>query len=212
MPLCSHASRPSKLSHRDDASIRVRPSPRSSNTMVSSATPSGSPSYVNVCTMRSGRISWKQPRKANSAPSASWTNRQLPPVRASHWSILVVMPFGPTHWTKRSGSVCARSNCAGVALKSRVMRMTGTFGSASMVASAITFIVVLLLLVAVHRLEYGVETAVALFGLAPIALDPAVHQVEDLRLQVHRRSEEHTSELQSRPHLVCRLLLEKKKN
>src|SRR5579872_4764801 len=27
-----------------------------------------------------------------------------------------------------------------------------------------------------------------------------------------RRSEEHTSELQSRPHLVCRLLLEKKKN
>src|SRR3989442_5731149 len=29
--------------------------------------------------------------------------------------------------------------------------------------------------------------------------------------QVTYRSEEHTSELQSRPHLVCRLLLEKKK-
>src|SRR5687768_18000304 len=29
---------------------------------------------------------------------------------------------------------------------------------------------------------------------------------------VHSRSEEHTSELQSRLHLVCRLLLEKKKN
>src|SRR5215813_1733615 len=28
---------------------------------------------------------------------------------------------------------------------------------------------------------------------------------------VHERSEEHTSELQSRPHLVCRRLLEKKK-
>src|SRR5690554_7385557 len=28
---------------------------------------------------------------------------------------------------------------------------------------------------------------------------------------IHPRSEEHTSELQSRPHLVCRLLLEKKK-
>src|SRR5690554_7243463 len=27
----------------------------------------------------------------------------------------------------------------------------------------------------------------------------------------HKRSEEHTSELQSRPHLVCRLLLEKTK-
>src|SRR3989442_8960390 len=29
--------------------------------------------------------------------------------------------------------------------------------------------------------------------------------------RVQPRSEEHTSELQSRPHLVCRLLLEKKK-
>src|SRR5690554_7604027 len=29
---------------------------------------------------------------------------------------------------------------------------------------------------------------------------------------IFRRSEEHTSELQSRPHLVCRLLLEKKKS
>src|SRR5436305_9043074 len=29
--------------------------------------------------------------------------------------------------------------------------------------------------------------------------------------ELSRRSEEHTSELQSRPHLVCRLLLEKKK-
>src|SRR2546422_3163979 len=31
------------------------------------------------------------------------------------------------------------------------------------------------------------------------------------QLDVFRRSEEHTSELQSRLHLVCRLLLEKKK-
>src|SRR5690554_7701573 len=31
------------------------------------------------------------------------------------------------------------------------------------------------------------------------------------QLKVPPRSEEHTSELQSRPHLVCRLLLEKKK-
>src|SRR2546422_5373237 len=34
----------------------------------------------------------------------------------------------------------------------------------------------------------------------------------DPRQQVAARSEEHTSELQSRLHLVCRLLLEKKKN
>src|SRR5690554_7275631 len=33
-----------------------------------------------------------------------------------------------------------------------------------------------------------------------------------LKRQNSPRSEEHTSELQSRPHLVCRLLLEKKKN
>src|SRR5436305_11238501 len=37
------------------------------------------------------------------------------------------------------------------------------------------------------------------------------HQRHDLRELEAERSEEHTSELQSRPHLVCRLLLEKKK-
>src|SRR3989442_6143367 len=39
----------------------------------------------------------------------------------------------------------------------------------------------------------------------------AVVQGETIRIGRHSRSEEHTSELQSRPHLVCRLLLEKKK-
>src|SRR3712207_8537637 len=39
--------------------------------------------------------------------------------------------------------------------------------------------------------------------LAPLGLD--------LRVERHLRSEEHTSELQSRQYLVCRLLLEKKK-
>src|SRR3712207_8273959 len=50
-----------------------------------------------------------------------------------------------------------------------------------------------------QRLEQGVGGGEALGGLATQA---AVH---------HRRSEEHTSELQSRQYLVCRLLLEKKK-
>src|SRR3989442_11820455 len=36
-----------------------------------------------------------------------------------------------------------------------------------------------------------------------------LRRVEDQAIR--KRSEEHTSELQSRPHLVCRLLLEKKK-
>src|SRR2546422_1426533 len=38
------------------------------------------------------------------------------------------------------------------------------------------------------------------------------HEVNCNSNEEHRRSEEHTSELQSRLHLVCRLLLEKKKN
>src|SRR5690554_7787617 len=36
-------------------------------------------------------------------------------------------------------------------------------------------------------------------------------RLRQLRKALPNRSEEHTSELQSRPHLVCRLLLEKKK-
>src|SRR3712207_6969110 len=41
---------------------------------------------------------------------------------------------------------------------------------------------------------------------ADVVLVPVV------RAHLHHRSEEHTSELQSRQYLVCRLLLEKKKN
>src|SRR3989442_4704805 len=37
------------------------------------------------------------------------------------------------------------------------------------------------------------------------------HEIEEHEIRRIIRSEEHTSELQSRPHLVCRLLLEKKK-
>src|SRR5690554_7781972 len=35
--------------------------------------------------------------------------------------------------------------------------------------------------------------------------------LQKIKASFVKRSEEHTSELQSRPHLVCRLLLEKKK-
>src|SRR5690554_7376477 len=35
-------------------------------------------------------------------------------------------------------------------------------------------------------------------------------ELDQIKVEVQVRSEEHTSELQSRPHLVCRLLLEKK--
>src|SRR2546422_8025743 len=46
-------------------------------------------------------------------------------------------------------------------------------------------------------------------GIARDDLRPLLGDLE--RLVEHSRSEEHTSELQSRLHLVCRLLLEKKK-
>src|SRR5258707_11764331 len=40
---------------------------------------------------------------------------------------------------------------------------------------------------------------------------PRAHRLRHAERQLFRRSEEHTSELQSRQYLVCRLLLEKKK-
>src|SRR5690606_39604365 len=45
-----------------------------------------------------------------------------------------------------------------------------------------------------------------------IVLDVRMPGASGLDLQQHLRSEEHTSELQSRENIVCRLLLEKKKN
>src|SRR5438093_7105687 len=54
-------------------------------------------------------------------------------------------------------------------------------------------------------------------GARPLAdclqlLAQGAHLLERRRVAAQRRSEEHTSELQSLTNLVCRLLLEKKKN
>src|SRR5690554_7324250 len=51
---------------------------------------------------------------------------------------------------------------------------------------------------------------ICLFVLRRMDKLPRLQKVPTTRCQLIR-SEEHTSELQSRPHLVCRLLLEKKK-
>src|SRR5690554_5132603 len=48
-------------------------------------------------------------------------------------------------------------------------------------------------------------------GLGAGAINVALYVVVARVYPARLRSEEHTSELQSRPHLVCRLLLEKKK-
>src|SRR5690554_7502674 len=50
--------------------------------------------------------------------------------------------------------------------------------------------------------------------IEPTISQELLYDIEEiLRIigSIQKRSEEHTSELQSRPHLVCRLLLEKKK-
>src|SRR5436305_11711297 len=61
---------------------------------------------------------------------------------------------------------------------------------------------------------YEIEPQRLLFAPGGLYLLARVPEYGELRtFAVDRiRSEEHTSELQSRPHLVCRLMLEKKKN
>src|SRR5207253_7632525 len=65
------------------------------------------------------------------------------------------------------------------------------------------------------NIEVNVGTDVVInFNLKPGAVTQTVEVVAAvpvLQTQNASRSEEHTSELQSRGHLVCRLLLEKKK-
>src|SRR5258708_23950904 len=58
-----------------------------------------------------------------------------------------------------------------------------------------------------HHANVGAEPARVLALLQPITLDSSQEGKHASGL----RSEEHTSELQSPDHLVCRLLLEKKK-
>src|SRR2546422_4603731 len=62
-----------------------------------------------------------------------------------------------------------------------------------------------------HVVEAGVRALRD--GLTRYALAAGVPELRDAIARTPAsRSEEHTSELQSRLHLVCRLLLEKKKN
>src|SRR5256884_3364026 len=67
-----------------------------------------------------------------------------------------------------------------------------------------------------RELEQGREAGAADFWGTPSSLGDWLGRIESLmklkNLIDEKRSEEHTSELQSRLHLVCRLLLEKKNN
>src|SRR3712207_8176234 len=64
-----------------------------------------------------------------------------------------------------------------------------------------------------RKMLYECSMALAAASNASKAISFPVEPVHDReRLESCSRSEEHTSELQSRQYLVCRLLLEKKKN
>src|SRR5690625_6149554 len=56
--------------------------------------------------------------------------------------------------------------------------------------------------------NHGIQAVVALAHIAATAFEWSANLAQAVEAE---RSEEHTSELQSRGHLVCRLLLEKKK-
>src|SRR5436305_8824949 len=62
-----------------------------------------------------------------------------------------------------------------------------------------------------QRIVDGGHAVVCGHGHEVRASGPWVGIGKGLQERLVLRSEEHTSELQSRPHLVCRLLLEKKK-
>src|SRR5258708_15309624 len=57
----------------------------------------------------------------------------------------------------------------------------------------------------------GIAEVSARCGCETVVMEPSQHYLEAAQSRFLQRSEEHTSELQSPDHLVCRLLLEKKK-
>src|SRR3712207_7880652 len=63
----------------------------------------------------------------------------------------------------------------------------------------------------INRLTFLFQLSVWLIFCTPLNLSGYLCDFYSFRF-VNVRSEEHTSELQSRQYLVCRLLLEKKKN
>src|SRR6266498_5479624 len=94
-------------------------------------------------------------------------------------------------------------------LRNRELR---AFWLSDWISDAGSFVTFIALAVYVNQLTgspAAVGVALGLRSVPWFTLGPFAGVVAD-RMD-RRRSEEHTSELQSRPHLVCRLLLEKKK-
>src|SRR5690554_7266910 len=74
-------------------------------------------------------------------------------------------------------------------------------------AILVTLLLLLPLYLIIIQLFIFVSIHVLLIVLLLILTIGALFLYEYAMYEIHARSEEHTSELQSRPHLVCRLLL-----
>ena len=186
MPLRSQASRSSKLSHSDWACSRVRPSPRSLNRSVSSAT------LVRLAVEGEGLHDPVRPDLVEAAVEA-----EVHPVPAGDVAPAAAgagvpvarsgSPVRPGRPTARTApGRCARGT-AGPGWREvpgdpddrerRVRldrRLSMVVSSSSPLSSCRSW------------RQDGVQPAVALLGLPAVTLDPRGHQVEDLRLQMHR--------------------------
>src|SRR5437870_9165240 len=93
-------------------------------------------------------------------------------------------------------------------------RHSGRMFSAAGSIQGLRLLLVVLVLLSVNHPSSATDrpSSAALIRIpSSIVLDGRLDEPEWRDAPVLRRSEEHTSELQSRGHLVCRLLLEKKK-
>src|SRR5438309_8374748 len=128
----------------------------------------------------------------------------------------------------RSGSVMALNTRSRGASNSLVMRISLSEGSVTFVAKLLAVAISFLLVLSFELAKHVVELLESLLPRAAVRRQPVVELLQGLRAQAvdallrqrtdldepgfaQDRSEEHTSELQSQFHLVCRLLLEKKK-
>src|SRR2546430_9341543 len=98
-----------------------------------------------------------------------------------------------------------------IAVIMAVLNLAGVRSSAraSKLLPLVMSVVVVAFVVLATRFLYGSQGWGGLFSIQPF-YDPKTFNSH--RIWTATRSEEHTSELQSQSNLVCRLLLEKKKN
>src|SRR5439155_3920394 len=150
---------------------------------------------------------------SESAPTSTPSTRAEPPLSGKRpvsilMTVVFPLPLGPRKPKISPFSTRKLMSLTAVKLPKRLTRC-----SAEMAASAgffVTFAIGSILCFKFHVGSHAGKHAAAGIFDANLYAENLVHAFL-AGLDVARRSEEHTSELQSRGHLVCRLLLEKKK-